>query len=58
MTKCELILSIRDNGLGFNPATRPPKGGKSCSGLTGMAERANLLGGEFRVRPHLVRVLL
>jgi signal transduction histidine kinase/streptogramin lyase len=45
-----IILSIRDNGLGFNPATRPPKGGKSGFGLTGMAERANLLGGEFRVR--------
>lgn len=45
-----IILSIRDNGLGFNPANRPSKGGKSGFGLTGMEERAHLLGGEFRMR--------
>ncbi len=45
-----IILSIRDNGLGFNPAFNSPKGSKSGFGLTGMAERANLLRGEFRVR--------
>jgi signal transduction histidine kinase/ligand-binding sensor domain-containing protein len=45
-----IILSIRDNGLGFNPAARPSKGGKSGFGLTGMEERAHLLGGDFRVR--------
>jgi len=45
-----IVLTIRDNGVGFNPAVRPSKGGKSGFGLTGMQERANLLGGEYRVR--------
>jgi len=45
-----LILSIRDNGIGFNPANRPSKGAKSGFGLTGMEERARTLGGNFRVR--------
>jgi len=45
-----IILTIRDNGRGFNPATRPSRGGKSGFGLTGMAERAHLLGGDFRTR--------
>jgi signal transduction histidine kinase len=49
-TDGRIILSIRDNGLGFNPAARPSKGGKSGFGLTGMAERAHLLGGDYRVR--------
>jgi len=32
-----IILTIRDNGLGFNPAIRPSKAaGKSGFGLTGM----------------------
>ena len=45
-----ITLSIRDNGVGFNPVTRPSKGEKSGFGLTGMEERAHLLRGEFRVR--------
>jgi signal transduction histidine kinase/streptogramin lyase len=45
----QITLSIRDNGLGFNPATRPSKGGKSGFGLTGMQERADLLRGEFHL---------
>ena len=45
-----IILSIRDNGLGFNPAARSTKGGTSGFGLTGMEERAHLLGGDFRTR--------
>lgn len=48
--KERVILSIRDNGIGFNPANPPSKGGKSGFGLTGMEERANSLGGNFRVR--------
>lgn len=45
-----VLLSIRDNGIGFTPTNRPSKGGKSGFGLTGMEERAHLLGGVFRVR--------
>jgi len=45
-----VVLSIRDNGIGFNSANRPSKGGKSGFGLTGMEERAHSLGGTFRVR--------
>jgi signal transduction histidine kinase/ligand-binding sensor domain-containing protein len=48
--KERVILSIRDNGIGFNPANRPSKGVKSGFGLTGMEERAHSLGGNFRVR--------
>ena len=44
-----LTLTIRDNGVGFTPGTRPSKGGKSGFGLTGMEERSHLLGGELRV---------
>lgn len=45
-----IILSIRDNGNGFNPTNRPSRPGKSGFGLTGMEERAHLLGGTFRVQ--------
>ncbi len=45
-----IILSIRDNGTGFNPANRTSKIGKSGFGLTGMEERTHLLGGEFQIR--------
>jgi signal transduction histidine kinase/ligand-binding sensor domain-containing protein len=45
-----MILSIHDNGKGFSPVHRPAKPGKSGFGLAGMAERAHLLGGSFRVR--------
>jgi len=44
-----ITATIRDNGVGFVPGTRPSKGGKGGFGLTGIAERANLLGGTFRV---------
>ena len=46
----KVILSIRDNGIGFNTVNRPSSGGKSGFGLTGMEERAHSLGGTFRVR--------
>ena len=45
-----IVLSISDNGLGFNPATRPSKGGTTGFGTTGMQERAHLLGGNFHMR--------
>ena len=39
-------LSIRDNGVGFDPQTLP----EGTFGLIGMRERARLLGGEFAVQ--------
>jgi signal transduction histidine kinase/streptogramin lyase len=45
-----MILSIRDNGIGFSPGNRSSKTGKGGFGLAGMTERAHLLGGSFRVR--------
>jgi two-component system sensor histidine kinase UhpB len=39
-------LRVRDNGAGFDPS-QSPNGGL---GLTGMAERARLVGGELNVR--------
>ena len=45
-----MALTVRDNGVGFIPANRPSKGGKSGFGLTGMEERAHSLGGTFRFR--------
>lgn len=44
-----VALTIRDNGVGFAVAHRAARNGKSGFGLTGMAERANLLGGVFHV---------
>lgn len=40
----ELIVSVDDNGRGFNTTTTPPG-----HGLTGMRERASLLGGRLEV---------
>ena len=40
-------LTISDNGRGFAPGGRSPEPDKSGFGLTGMAERARLLGGEL-----------
>jgi signal transduction histidine kinase/ligand-binding sensor domain-containing protein len=45
-----VILTIEDNGRGFTPAERSPLPSLSGFGLTGMGERARLLGGELRVR--------
>ena len=45
-----VILTIEDNGRGFTPAERSPLTSRSGFGLTGMGERARLLGGELRVR--------
>ncbi|MGB7467882.1 MAG: ATP-binding protein [Candidatus Acidiferrum sp.] len=46
-----LTLAIEDNGGGFKPANRPAPTGQNGFGLTGMAERARLLGGTFEIRP-------
>jgi signal transduction histidine kinase/ligand-binding sensor domain-containing protein len=45
-----VILTIEDNGRGFTPDERSPAPSRSGFGLTGMGERASLLGGEFKVR--------
>jgi signal transduction histidine kinase/streptogramin lyase len=45
-----VILTIEDNGRGFTPDERSPMPSHSGFGLTGMGERASLLGGELKVR--------
>ena len=46
-----VMLTVEDNGRGFvSSAERTPHAGPGGFGLTGMAERASLLGGEFKVR--------
>jgi signal transduction histidine kinase/ligand-binding sensor domain-containing protein len=44
------VLTIQDNGRGFASGGRPTQSGQSGFGMTGMAERANLLGGELQVQ--------
>jgi signal transduction histidine kinase/ligand-binding sensor domain-containing protein len=44
------VLTIRDNGRGFPATGRAAPLGQGGFGLTGMAERANLLGGELQVQ--------
>jgi len=43
----KVMLSIRDNGVGFNPAHADD--GKRCLGLLGMRERVASVGGEWNV---------
>ena len=43
----ELILSIRDDGIGFDPSASAPR--EDCFGLDGMAERARNAGGTLTV---------
>jgi signal transduction histidine kinase len=47
----KLVLTIRDNGRGFNPAATDPEnsGPAEGQGLRNMAERAQLLGGRLLV---------
>ncbi len=45
-----VILTIEDNGRGVAPGERNPLSSRSGFGLTGMGERARLLGGELKVR--------
>jgi signal transduction histidine kinase len=43
----ELVLSVRDDGIGFDPAASAPR--DDCFGLDGMAERARNAGGTLTV---------
>ncbi len=45
-----VVLTIRDDGCGFTPGASKADSGKSGFGLTGMKERASLLGGVLEVR--------
>jgi signal transduction histidine kinase/ligand-binding sensor domain-containing protein len=45
-----VVLTIEDNGRGFTPGAHASQAANSGFGLTGMAERASLLGGVFKVR--------
>ena len=44
-TARELVLAVRDNGVGFEPRRE----GQDRYGIVGMRERAKLLGGRLRV---------
>jgi signal transduction histidine kinase/ligand-binding sensor domain-containing protein len=50
-TEALLTLTIEDNGAGIRSVSRPAPTGQNGFGLTGMAERARLLGGTFQIRP-------
>ena len=45
-----VLLSISDNGVGFAPEARSAEVGSGGFGLTGMTERAGLLGGTLTVK--------
>ena len=49
-TDTNVVLSIQDNGRGFTPAARTARASHGGFGLTGIAERATLLGGRLKVR--------
>ncbi len=45
-----VTMTIQDNGCGIGPAEKASQSSTNGFGLTGMAERTSLLGGEFKVR--------
>ncbi len=45
-----VLLTVQDDGCGFTPGTHHSDTGQSGFGLTGMAERARLLGGEITIQ--------
>jgi signal transduction histidine kinase/ligand-binding sensor domain-containing protein len=49
-TATSVVLTIQDNGRGFSPAGYAAQAGAGGLGLTGMAERATLLGGRLKMR--------
>jgi signal transduction histidine kinase/ligand-binding sensor domain-containing protein len=49
-TDTDVVLTIEDNGQGFTPVARSAPAGNSGFGLTGMVERASLLGGRLKMR--------
>ena len=58
-----ITLAIRDDGVGFVPAQVRRETSEGGFGLTGMRERARLLGGQLRIASRLghgttVRTLL
>jgi signal transduction histidine kinase len=44
-----LVISIRDNGRGFESGDHPNPDGRTGFGLSGMAERARIMGGKMEV---------
>lgn len=44
-----VLLEVADDGIGFDPARAGPTKGPGGYGLTGMAERAELLGGQLTI---------
>lgn len=49
-TEDQVLLTIRDNGRGFTPGITKSESERGGFGVTGMAERARLLGGELMVQ--------
>ena len=49
-TATNVVLTIQDNGRGFSLAGHAAQAGAGGLGLTGMAERATLLGGRLKMR--------
>jgi signal transduction histidine kinase/ligand-binding sensor domain-containing protein len=49
-TENSVVLSIHDNGRGFTHASPVMQAGHGGFGMTGMAERASLLGGRLKMR--------
>lgn len=48
-TADKVVLEVRDDGTGFDPATLPEMPGPGRYGLSGMRERAALLGGKLEL---------
>lgn len=46
----DLTLVIEENGRGFSPVKTEPMTSKSGAGLTGMEQRAHLIGGKILLR--------
>lgn len=46
----EVVISVKDNGRGFDPGLAAVKTGRRSLGLFGMRERAEILGGKFKMR--------
>jgi len=49
-TEQAVTLAISDNGCGFSLSDAPPQPDKGGFGLTGLSERARLLGGQFKIQ--------
>lgn len=48
-TRDTLVVSVEDDGLGFDPNDMPQGAAGTCYGLEGMRERVEALGGRFTV---------